>query len=131
MIGGVLGMGRRMAVSRMTDQCRVTRPGPEVWDEAAGQHVNVPVVVYTGPCRIKQPSTAATDAEAGSQLITVNHVHLHLPVSAVGVQVGDTAEIVASPTRPVQAGRKFRIVESFDGSQTTALRFRVEATDGR
>lgn len=131
MIGGVLGMGRTMAEARMTDQCRITRPGPKVWDEDAGVHVSVPVTVYEGSCRIKHPSTSAADVEAGSQLVTVSQLQLHLPVTATGVRVGDTAEIVASPTRPAQAQRRFRIADPFDGSQTTALRFRVEVADGR
>lgn len=131
MIGGVLGMGRKLAEARMTDQCRVTRPGPKVWDEAAGQNVHLPVTVYEGPCRVKHPTVAAAEVDAGSQLLTVSALQVHFPVDAVEVRSGDAVEITTSPTRPAETGRKFRVVSEFDGSQTTALRFRVEAFDGR
>lgn len=131
MIGGVLGMGRRMAESRMTDQCRVTRPGPKVWDEAAGEWVQVPVQVFAGSCRVKHPTVAARAAEAGSQLLVVSSIEVHLPVAAVNVRAGDTVELTGSDTRPEESGRRFTVIAPFDGTQTTALRFRVEVADGR
>lgn len=131
MIGGVLGMGRRMAEARMTDKCEITRAGTPVWDEEAGENIGPVEVVYQGPCRVKHPSTAARDVEAGSQLLAVTFTELHLPLSAVGVRADDAATILESSTRLEQAARQFTIMAPFDGSQTTALRFRVEAFDER
>ena len=131
MIGGVLGMGRRMAESRMTDSCRVTREGPKVWDEDAGEYVQVPVLVFLGVCRVKHPTTSAKDADSGSQLLAVSSLEVHLPMAAEAVRVGDVVEITASETRAAMAGRRFKVAAPFDGSQTTALRFRVEVGDGR
>lgn len=132
MIGGVLGMGRRMAESRMLDECRVFRVAKAtVPDEESGTYPEVEVVAYAGKCRVKHPTTAGKDADAGSQLIVVSQVEVHLPLDAVGVLPGDTVEITAAPTRPDQAGRKFTIDGPFDGSQTTALRYRVGVADGR
>jgi len=68
-VGG-LEAGRRMAESRMTDTCLVTRDGAKVWDEASGQHTVTPVQVYSGVCRVKH-STGAAQADAGSQLVAV------------------------------------------------------------
>ena len=131
MIGGVLGMGRRMAEGRMTDTCKVVRPVPGVLNEATGKRAVTYTEVYAGPCRVKHPTTAAKPADAGSQLLVMSALEVHLPVTATGVRAEDVVEITASPTRAEQAGRRFKIVAPFDGSQTTALRFRVEVADGR
>lgn len=131
MIGGVLGMGRRMAESRMLDECTITRPGAKAWDEGLGEWITTQVVVYSGRCRIKHPSTVARDVEAGSQLLAVSFTEIHLPLTASGVMADDTVTVDASPTRVEQAGRQFIVTAPFDGSQSTALRFRVEAFDER
>ena len=133
MIGGVLNMGRSMAVSRMTDSCAVTRgDGGEALDPVTDQWVPVPAVtVYSGVCRVKHATTGADQVDAGSQLLAVSQLELHVPVTAVGVAVGDRVEITGSSTRAEQVGRVFTVTAEFDGSQTTALRFRVEAADGR
>lgn len=128
----VLESGRRMAESRMTDSCKVFRlVKATVPDEETGNYPVTEEVAYSGACRVKHPSTAGKDADAGSQLIVVSQVEVHLPVDAVGVLPGDTVEITASPTRPDQVGRRFTIDGPFDGSQTTALRYRIEVADGR
>lgn len=131
MIGGVLGMGRKMAESRMLDQCRVTRPGPKVWDEDAGQHVQVPALIYSGACRVKHPTTAAKPTEQGSQLLVESSIEVHIPIDSCPLMPGDTITVVGSETRPTQTARAFRVTAPFDGSQTTALRYRVVAADVR
>ncbi len=128
---GVLGLGRTMAESRMSDACTVTRDGPPVWNEDTGENEASVVVVYSGKCRVKSPSTAGRDVDAGSRLVVVSQTEVHLPLSAVGVLPGDDVVITSCPSRPDQVGRKFTIDAPFDGSQTTALRFRVGVADGR
>lgn len=131
MIGGVLSMGRRMAEARMTDTCKITRSAKEPLNESNGKHPVTTTEVYAGPCRVKHPTTAAKPADAGAQLIVVSGLELHVPVTATGIRAQDVVEITASGTRTEQAGRKFTVLAPFDGSQTTALRFRVEVADGR
>lgn len=130
-LGGTLTLGRRMAESRMTDTCTITRAGSPTWDESKGEYTSTPVQVYSGPCRIKHPTTTAKDVDAGSQLLAVSQLELHVPVTASGVMADDLVTITGSETRAEQSGRKFTIIAPFDGSQTTALRFRIEAADGR
>ena len=127
----VLDMGRRMAESRMTDSCVIRRDGGAVFDEATGEYAPSFVDVYSGPCRLKWPTTGARAADAAGQLVVVESVELHLPVSAVGVEPQDAVEVSGSLTRPDLAGRVFTVVGAFDGSGTTALRYRVEAADAR
>ena len=127
----VLDMGRHMAESRMLDSCKITRVSGSELDEDTGEHVPVVVTVYEGRCRIKHPTTGATAADAAGQLIVVSALELHLPVTAVGVEPQDVVEVTASATRPEQVGRRFTVHGAFDGSGTTALRYRVGVADGR
>lgn len=132
MITGVLGMGRRMAESRMSDMCKVSRfEKVGVPDEESGTYPVIEIISYVGPCRVKHPSTSGKDVDAGSQLLVISQVEVHLPLSAVGVLPGDEVLVTLCPTRPDQVGRKFTIDSAFDGSQTTALRYRCEVDDGR
>lgn len=131
LFSGALNMGRSMAESRMTDTCTITRAGAKVLNESTGEYTSTTVSVFSGPCRVKHPTGVARDVDAGSQLLAVTQLELHLPVSAVGVRADDVVSITGSVTRTEQVGRKFTIVAPFDGSQSTALRFRIEAADGR
>lgn len=115
----------------MTDTCTVTRAGTKTWDEAAGQYTSTTVQVYSGRCRIKHPSTVSRDVEAGSQLLTVGQLEVHVPVGTAVFAPDDVVTVSSSSTRADQVGRVFTVVAPFDGSQTTALRYRVEAADGR
>lgn len=127
-----LSSGRRMAESRMTDSCKVFRlERSPVLDEGSGTYPTVEVVVFEGKCRVKHPTVAGRDAISGSQLVVVSQVEVHLPLSAVGVLPADVVRVTECPTRPDQVGREFTIDGPFDGSQTTALRFRVGVSDGR
>lgn len=131
MIGGVLGMGRRMAESRMTDTCKVTRISRGVLNESTGKHPETVTQVYTGPCRVKYSSMTPKDIEAGSQLLVLGTPEVHVPAGTAGFLPDDLVEITGSVTRADQVGRIFTVIAPFDGTQTTALRYRVEAADGR
>lgn len=131
-IAAHLPLMRAQAESRMSDSCKVFRLiKSSVIDEDTGTYPTVEQVAYSGQCRVKHPSTAAKDANSGSQLVVISQSEIHLPLSAVGVLPADLVEITACPTRPDQVGRLFTIAAPFDGSQTTALRYRVEVADAR
>lgn len=128
----VLGSGRRMAESRMTDSCKVSRGPAEVLDAVTDKWVPNPAsVVYSGPCRVKHPSTGARDVEAGSQLLAVGSLEVHVPVGSAVFRPDDRITVTGCPTRPDQVGRVFIVIAPFDGSGTTAVRYRVEAFDPR
>lgn len=122
---------RAEAESRMDDLIRATRGGERVWDEVNGEWVTAEVVIYEGKARIKRPNDRASDAEAGSQLVTVGRLEVHVPVGSQSFAPDDLIEVMVSVSRPDQVGRRFVVVAPFDGSQTTALRYRVEAVDSR
>lgn len=122
---------RAEAESRMDDLIKVTRGVEKVWDEDSGQWETTEAVVYEGKARVKRPNDMSIDAEAGSQLITVGRPQVHVPVGSPVFAPNDQIEIMACLSRPDQVGRKFVVAAPFDGSQTTAVRYRVEVTDGR
>lgn len=117
--------------SRMLDECQVTRPGAKTWDEANGLWLYPPVEVYKGKCRIRHRTVGDASVESGSQLIAVSETEIHVPALTVGIEVSDTVKVTKCPTRPAQVGREFNVSWLMDGSQTTALRYRVEVADGR
>lgn len=133
-----LRMARREAERAMRDRCRVTREVPgTVLDEDTGTYPNVTTDVYggadgaTGKARLKHPRMAAKEVDAAGQLLVATSLELQVPVSTPDFAAGDVVEMTACPDRPNQVGRRFKIVGPFDGSQTTALRYRVEVFDGR
>lgn len=127
----MLRRGRKRAEERMDAVCVVSRPGSKSWDEIAGEWVYLPVEVYVGICRVKGASTGGRKADAAGQLLLVTSPEVHLPADTVGVEVKDEVVVTSCQSRPSLAGRRFVLKEPVDGSQVTALRYRVEATDGR
>lgn len=117
--------------SRMLDECEITRPGVKTWDESKGEWIFASVEVYKGKCRVRHRTVGDASVESGGQLIAVSETEIHIPALTVGVEVSDTVKITKCPTRPAQIGREFNLSWLMDGSQATALRYRVEAADAR
>lgn len=126
-----LNAGRRMAESRMTDECGVTRAGEKTWNETTGEYENTPTSVYSGKCRIRHSAPNGKDVDAAGRLLTISSLELHVPVGTAVFEPDDVVAITASGTRSDQVGRKFIVLAPFDGSQTTALRYKIEAYDER
>lgn len=127
----MLQRGRKRAVERMDSTCLISRPGPKAFDEDLGEWVYPPVTVYEGVCRLVGASTGGRQADAGGQLLVVTAPEVHFPADTVGVEVSDVVEITACESRPAVVGVKFVVREPVDGTQVTALRFRVGVADGR
>lgn len=130
-----LGSMRKRAESRMTDTCRITRPGDgdPVFNNETGQYdPPPPVTVYEGPCRIPPRGMSSSQAEAPGVSWTVGEFPLDLPVTHAGyttdehVAVGQTVEYLAAEHDTDLVGRKFGVVEVGRVSQSTARRLRVK-----
>lgn len=124
-----LESGRRMAESRMTDECVVVRAGEEVWDEEQGTYLPGTVQIYSGRCRIRHGSGSPVDDQPGGMRVAVGKIEIHVPVGTTPFAPSDVVAVTASSTRPDQVGREFTVQGPFDGSQTTALRYVVEVAD--
>jgi len=118
--------GRREAEALMLDECTVTRPGDPVTDPDTGTVTPGSTPVYSGPCKVQQTISQASNPSAGGHQFTVQDSRVDFPVSAGPLQVSDSVTITASALDPQLVGRTFRVAELFHKSFATAQRTRVE-----
>jgi len=122
----VLPFLRTQAESLMIDECTVTRPGDPVTDPETGNVTPGSTLVYTGPCKVQQTISQASNPSAGGHQFTVQDVRWDTPVTAGPFLVDDVVTITASVMDPQLVGREMRVVELFHKSFATAQRTRVE-----
>jgi len=109
----------------MLDECTVTRPGEPVTDPDTGTVTPGSTPVYSGPCKVQQTISQASNPSAGGHQFTVQDVRWDTPVTAGPFLVGDVVTMVASVLDPQLVGRAFRVIETFHKSGATAQRTRV------
>lgn len=118
---------RAAAESRMTDTCRVTKPGAGAGnlDPDTGVRTNpIPVTVYQGPCRLGRVDVPNVQAAAGGEATweTQDSV-LHLPaIAAAGVRPDMTVEYLTAAHNPALVGKQFGVIGVVGSSQATAHR---------
>jgi len=118
--------GREAAESLMLDACTVTRPGEPVTDPDTGNVTPGSTEVYTGPCKVQQTISQASNPSAGGHQFTVQDSRVDFPVAAGPLLVDDVVTMTSSVLDPQLAGSVFRVVELFHKSMATAQRTRVE-----
>ena len=129
MIDTALIMGRRLAESRMTDNCTVTRKTENVFDEETGLYQSSRVIIYSGKCRIREPHTTPTKQEAAAQIGVKQHTQLHLPALAPELKPGDTVDVYPSRNPRIftlRTDKTYTVLAVRDSSQATAQRADVE-----
>lgn len=122
---------RAHAESLMVSTCTITRGGTDVWNEETGAYDSTAETVYTGPCRVRFPSTVVRETDAQNQFAVEQEPVLSLPV--VGselVTVDDVVTITANPFDTAMVGLTLRIAGVHTQTQATARRFPVEVTSG-
>ena len=117
--------GRREAEALMVDACTVTRPGEPVTDPDTGDVTPSMTPVYTGPCKVQQTISQASNPEAGGHAFTVQDSRVDFPVTAGPLMVDDVVTVTASVLDPQLVGSVFRVIELFHKSMATAQRTRV------
>jgi hypothetical protein len=110
----------------MIDTCDVTRPGDPVTDPETGNVTPGSTFVYSGPCKVQQTISQASNPSAGGHSFTVQDSRVDFPVAAGPLMVDDVVTITASVLDPQLAGSTYRVVELFHKSMATAQRTRVE-----
>ena len=118
--------GRREAEALMVDACDVMRPGEPVTDPETGDVTPSSTFVYSGPCKVQQTISQASNPSAGSHAFTVQDSRVDFPVSAGPLMVDDVVTLTSSVLDPQLVGSTFRVVELFHKSMATAQRTRVE-----
>jgi hypothetical protein len=109
----------------MIDACTITRPGEAVTDPETGDVTNSPIEVYSGPCKVQQTISQASNPNAGGHAFTVQDSRVDFPVAAGPLMVDDVVTITASVLDPQLVGSEFRVTELFHKSFATAQRTRV------
>lgn len=119
-------MGRDAALARMRDECTITRPGAQTWDDAAGAYTGgTPARLYAGPCRIRRPNVAEREAAAGDADWTVTGAVVSIPVDGTTDDLlGATVTVVGCEMDPTLTGREFTVRAPHAQSQATARRLR-------
>jgi hypothetical protein len=117
---------RAAAEALMVDACTVTRPGESITDPETGEVTPSLTDVYSGPCKVQQTISQASNPTAGSHAFTVQDSRVDFPVSAGPLAVDDVVTITSSALDPQLVGTVFRVVELFHKSMATAQRTRVE-----
>lgn len=119
-------MGRDAALARMRDECTITRPGAQTWDDAAGAYTGgTPARLYAGPCRIRRPNVAEREAAAGDADWTVTGAVVSIPVDGTTDDLlGATVTVVGCEMDPSLTGRVFTVLAPHAQSQATARRLR-------
>lgn len=138
----VLAEGRAAAVAIMLDACTITRVTGEEGplDPETGLRTPAPTtVVYPlpgavapldGRCKVQTYEPHESARESGDHVFTEQRYHLHLPIGAGPIQVGDTATITAAAADARLVGKSYRIAGLHTKSLATAQRVLVdEITD--
>jgi hypothetical protein len=139
-IAAVLPELRAQAESRMTDTCRITRPGDgePVMNPDTGQYEDPsPVEVYGpatapyfGKCRIPvtNGSSSFTRNGGADQSFGVGEYPLDVPALTDGIEAGQTVTYLTAPDNPALVGMVFGLTEPLLASQSTKQRWKMKAT---
>lgn len=127
--GWALHAGRSAAQALMTDTVSVTRvtgpPGPV--DPDTGEREPAPTeVVFSGPGKVQTYEPHESARESGGHVYIEQRYHLHVPVSAAQVLVGDTVTVTASATDTQLAGRSYRVAGEHAKTWSTARRLLLD-----
>lgn len=120
---------RAGAESRMHDTFQIARGTTQEFNPVTYQYDDVPVVIYTGPGRLRPTTLMDHGSNAGDQAFIESQYVLSLPIDTSGdVRKDDVATCTASATDADMVGRKYTVVIGPSHSDATARRFPVRET---
>ena len=126
----VTARGRIAAEQGMVDACTIRRRTGESTDPDTGETTPAYLTPYAGKCRVQQSPAQAQQQDAGQDFMLLLRLEVQLPMSVVGLQVGDEITITASVHDPDLVGRTFLIRDLAHKTHATARRMQVtERTD--
>lgn len=108
-VDALLARGRRAAEALMVDTCTIRRRTGEATNPESGVVTPTYSAVYTGKCRLQQPTGQANERDVGEATILMLRFELQLPMSVVGVQADDVVQVTASQMDPDLVGREFAV----------------------
>lgn len=124
--------GQNAALAQMQDACTITRVTGQTTNLQTGAVTNTTSTIYTGKAKIQQLVSGglARPASVGEAQVWQLPLHVHVPMTVTGVQVGDIVTVTASVLDPDLVGRSFWVKELFHKSYATARRLGLEEVTG-
>ena len=112
---------RTRTTDRMTDACRIFKPGPAVLDRSTGKTTRAAgTTKYEGPCRVFEQQ-AGTIVQSGEEEVVVTVSYLTLPWNAP-IPESDDVVLITSSDDPDLVGRTVTIVSMVRGGGLRASR---------
>ncbi len=108
-VASALARGRQAAERLLVDTCTIRRRTGEATDPETGVITPTYSPVYSGKCRMQQPTGMAREQDAGEAALLMLRFELQLPMSVAGVQADDEVTMTASQLDPDLVGRKFTV----------------------
>ena len=124
-IQNALAAGRRAAERLMVDQCTIRRKTGETTDDD-GNITPTYDPVYSGKCRLQQPTATAQEEDSGEASLLMVRFELQLPMSVAGVQADDEVRMTASVYDPDLPGRDFVVRGLSHKTHAVMRRLQVE-----
>jgi len=123
-VATALARGRAAAERLMVDQCVIRRRTGETTGPGG---VVTPTYeqLYAGRCRVQQPPVQAQEQQPGEARVLVLRLEVHVPMSVVGLGVGDEVTVTRSAHDPDLPGRTFIVRDLAHKTQATARRLGV------
>lgn len=120
---------RSRTAERMTDQCRIWKPGPPVLDRNTGKTKRAADIVrYEGKCRFWEVSSGQ-QVLIGDQQLVMSQSYLSLPYNSVVPESDDIIKITKSVDDDL-TGRTVRVVSVVRGGGLRASRrFMVQVVE--
>lgn len=118
----VLARGRAAALIGMRDACTITRTGDPITDPISGDVTRPATTLYTGKCRVQQHQATADRQDIGEDQLLLLRLEVQLPMTVVGLEVGDEITMTASASDPDLPGRAFRIHDLAHATDKTSRR---------
>lgn len=123
----VLARGQTAALLGMRDACTIRRITGETTDDFSGEIVKTYTDLYAGQCRVQQHQATADRQDVGEDYLLLLRLEVQLPMTVVGLEVGDEITMTASAGDPDLVGRVFRIHDLAHKTDATARR--VQCTE--
>ncbi len=128
----LLARGRSAAEAGMVDACTIRRVTGRVSDPDTGEQVVTYLTPdpYVGTCRVQQATAQAQQQDVGEDYLLMLRLEVQLPMSVVGLEVGDEVTVTASAHDPDLVGRVFLIRDLAHKTHATARRVQVTERTG-
>lgn len=123
----LLARARAAAQRGMADTCTIRRQSGETRDDTSGTVTPTYSQLYAGPCRVQQQLAQSQQHDAGEDYLLLLRLEVQLPMTVVGLRVGDEVTITAAVYDPDLPGRVFLIRDL--AHKTDASARRVQCTE--